>query len=49
MASGFCLQDITQLVDICAHWNNCFWNYIINSQLAKLAGSNKEPGGGTEV
>ena len=44
MAPGFCLQDRTQLVDICAHWNNCVWNYINNGKLAELASSYEEPG-----
>jgi len=36
-------------VDIWLSWNHSSWHCLINSQLAELAGFNKESGGGAKV
>jgi putative ABC transport system permease protein len=43
------VENRNKLVDICVSRDNSFWNCIVDFELANLEGSNKEPGGGTEI
>ncbi len=42
MASGFCIQNRTKLVDIWSVGNSCFRYHFIDCELAELEGSNEE-------